>query len=860
MPEKSNYSVRDGLSADNIRKLEDIKRLLPPENSESVKGEISAAAPSILLDETAKDLPVTEFSESKPLEPSGIRLDEVALLRERSREIDKAKLKRHEKEQTPFVDVKQQVASLSEQEKEAIRKSDDYKLLAETNEGIVKERVTPDPAVDALMESIFKEKPVDPLASALFLLDQEKNLENLSSVSVNKNELTHNITKELAGESQYYENLREPSGATPQKKEVARVESPKERIDKKPETKELEPNFNGKVFEELCQWSIKGMSDRDIRARLLVAPKDFQGPEWIRKLMNEPGFTDTVNLFLKQRRDHNFKPAAIIGAEIIIENIKSGEVEQQLSALNTATEQASEVKLRELAREVWDNFVYTGKKLHNPKTRQDEFIPDLDSKVAIWLFEQAGVKGIAKKNVVEPGKLKIGTTMLDVGVESDGVRLHEGIKLTKKDPEGLDLKSRPTTVFDNHLTEPDLIDTSAARSVMSVLRDLNLLRMDSEQWEKARLLVEMTVLDDNSSMINNREQFESSAHTLRGLHRYFKSGNELYQAVSELWHSGMSIDQLLDAPVSEGFDDKYNLGKFTDKWVPKEKNPKVKEKKSVWVGAMADQQFAIDQAKRLFDKSEDALRSEGRMLDSKKLGKCLIFINEETPRAGHDAVKAYFGQDSSYLVYTSGKNSFLVNSHNKETQLKYIFGHLPQGIFVRGNVFIKPKSERDLLKVSPRDLLLPLVDNEKEADDFLARVHDRKSGKPEKKIDNKPRVLSGDNPESSTPSMVTTEVEPVDETKLEQPTAQENKKEKWVDVMSGIEFTRSLNDEEIKSKTSIDDRTFNLLLSKAKAHPMYERAADKIGFEETFINSGFKHEAIVNYLKKEYLEHNLPVK
>jgi len=201
----------------------------------------------------------------------------------------------------------------------------------------------------------------------------------------------------------------------------------------------------------------------------------------------------------------------------------------------------------------------------------------------------------------------------------------------------------------------------------------------------------MTVADDNAKLIINKDQFEKSASTLRGLHRYFKSADVLLDAVNLLWQPGMSLDQLLDKQVPEGFTKKYNLGKDTTRY-----DHKAKRQVNKRIDATDDQKYAIDQAQKILGKSEEELKAEGRMVESPLLGKCLVFINDKRLNAGHDAVKAYFGDNSSYIVFDSKAQSFLVNTHNKNVDLSKVFAGFKQGVPIRGAMFIIATAPREI--------------------------------------------------------------------------------------------------------------------------------------------------------------------
>ncbi len=887
MSEESLNSNRPPWSDENLRRLEDIKRGLSFDKKPADYSENEAAADRIQFDPQAKDLPLTELPDKGLLEINSIHLDESA-------------------------PTKEGVESLDELSKERIRDSEDYQILLQNRADTLRSAVTPDSAVDNYIYTVTGEKKMDPMTIALFLADHEELLQPKARTS-NRQESAE-LTAQLASESQYYEKKRGAveQGVSSSKKmpdvgakktwqiekppstdvrnsltvltdngsklnkdsqigdnqAVAKDEGVKSdqdmpvektrgevslvptkepvrlgEVSKKREAKDRLPEkFSQEIFNELMQFNIKGMTDSEINALAEIKPEDYDGPVWVRELLEDPGFKDTVAYYLKQRSINHFKPGARIGSDIIFAHVESSPKLIDWQELNSPNWRESDKKLKDLAREVWDNFVHSGKIIYNSDKNEYELTPeaDLDVKSTLFFFKRAGIKAAGDPIAVRPGESREGSTMIDTG-NMRGVTIIEGrrAEVSKITDNQGELKPRVKVYMDHHQNERDVIDTSVATQAFNVLIESNLLvfkrgekeksREQTEEYKKMKLMEEMAVADDNARLITNPKQFEASAFNLRGLHRYFKNGEDLFEAIGLLWEPGMTLDSLLNKEVPADFCEKFKLGKNTTQWEKIEGDKKGRKKPvDKWVSASEDQLATIKQAKKVLCVDEEGvpdeekLKAAGRLVESKKLGKCLVFIDDVTPRAGHDAVKAYFGDKSSYIVYDSKWQSLLVNTHNDKIDLSQGF-EFKQGNIIRGAMVIKPRSDGKRLEVSPRDLLLQAGVESNDADDLLAKVNTRKRGEPRQK------------------------------------TEQRNT-ESWVDQSTGIEFSRKLNEDEEKIKIEVDDRIFNLLIQKAKQHPKFSSYARPDEFIDYFVNEGLKHSAILDSLKREYNDKELPVK
>lgn len=529
------------------------------------------------------------------------------------------------------------------------------------------------------------------------------------------------------------ENITQTKGATiPLENEINKIEHnvALENSASMVESTGTAAKFNEQVFELLSQWSIKGMTDKQIEERLLVKPEQFVGPTWIKDLMSDPAWGSTVFAFLKQRREGNFNPAALKLFEAVLAQPKLG-----YKDLNAQNLQESERNFMRVTRQVWENFVYSGKMVYNSSIGKYELTSeaDLDAKLSLMLLERAGIKDVVNAKPIEPGKIKLGSTMLDVGGDS-GVNIKEGVAIGVKDgaESKIEIKSPSTVIIDNHQQERDIIETSTSKEVFNLLEASGLLKGSPEYMEKLKILVEMSVADDNAKLITTREQFDASAHNLRGLHRYFKDANALYRMVELVWRPGMTLDQLLDMSVPHKLVKDFKLGKNINKWEKIDGKPGEKRNTKLWIDADVDQQNTIDQAKKFLDKPEDELKREGRLIDSPKLGKCIVFINEKLA-GGHDAVKAYFGEHSAFINIDTKANSFLINTNDEKVDVSEVFHGFKQGTAVRGTIFIKPRGGEPL-KVGPQDILKQVGIEEEQIKEFLESRSTGKKAIEKKKV------------------------------------------------------------------------------------------------------------------------------
>ncbi len=467
-------------------------------------------------------------------------------------------------------------------------------------------------------------------------------------------------------------------------------------VDKAPKAHERPQGFDQGLYNYYCQLYVQGEDLWDMQQSLATG------------VLGENG-TVVLQELIKDIEERGFDPAEYFLHQILLEQKDVvAEVNGQLESkfkdpIGLKDKEKSKQALGEVAREVWQGFVYSGqwgwdkdKKEYVVKEKTD-----LDALTAKYLLKKAGVMDVINAKAVKPGTAKEGVTNIDTG----GVRgalVHHG----KGDNHG-------TTILDNH-QEYLGYHTSSSKIVYRLLTAGGLLEKNDTPLE---MMVQMTVDDDNNSLINSKEEFDKSDHTLRGMWRKFtdkpKDGEYVLPRIYDClaWVGDIVVNKkpIYERPLgstpekpaikAERLKKLYKEildYEFTDEQLLKLKVVKKNNEGVIQNG----QTKVIENAKAMLDKTPAELEDAGRLIVSKnnKLLRCIINIESEgSPKwGGKDAVRAY-GFDS-YISYAPQDSSFLINTVRDDVDLSEVIDDLKTKlnlpvdvVVVRGTMIIKPR-------------------------------------------------------------------------------------------------------------------------------------------------------------------------
>lgn len=475
--------------------------------------------------------------------------------------------------------------------------------------------------------------------------------------------------------------------------------------------------FQSEPFQFLSQLAIKGMTYRELRQLCAVSPDKYKGPAWVKKYLEHPLWTKAASTF-RQALDEGFSPAANFMLEYVLAHPQFTNYQE----LNADSQAEARQKFIEVTKHLWGKFYYSGKWTFNSKKGEYELSKDadLDAKVSLALFKRAGIKEADLATAIPPGQRALGGVVLDSG-GLGGVGFETTEAITQ--PQGP--ISIMTLVADNHQPYRDLVETSTAKIVYNLLTEAGIL---DKRDLTARVLADLTVMDDNAHLIETREQLEKSSRTLRGLHRFFNDIDDLQGFVMQLldrvkrkvpkvetrggkiykrpWQDYYAdiIKAVLDSEIDHNDIVSLKLGKTV--WREEGGGRGKKQKKvRLWKYADQIQQETINNAQELLSRSDDELRQAGQLLEIPGWGRTYIEIGGLHKRllGGHDALKAY-GFDMG-IRYDEKEKSFLINLLKPSGDLSEKFQDLPQGMVVRGVMVMKPRDGRPL-QISLDDLLL----------------------------------------------------------------------------------------------------------------------------------------------------------
>ena len=332
------------------------------------------------------------------------------------------------------------------------------------------------------------------------------------------------------------------------------------------------------------------------------------------------------------------------------------------SELNRPTKEEADKIFLAKTRKLWKEFAVHGvlKKEAESGKRVLQCFTDLDGKASLGLLKLAKIK-IKDVQYVIPGEFISGRINIDTGYKKGVVVEEEGL----------------TAFFDHHAEESSA-DTSATSITYEVLTSLGLL----EKEEYLDKLVEFVTQIDNNTFPDKHKYFKDSYRTLLGLYRFIK-----FENLKDFFEEGLKPTDFLDFDIDD--QQKDLLRKFGLLY---------KDNKGQVIDRLAEQKRIVVQSIKEIARME----KEGFIIPSEKYGKIAIDINKKVP-AGADA--AYAENCGVYLNWSPETKSFFICSMKELPEFK-------QGIKVRGNMWIKPDHDLEPLKISLREILMVLTDNE----------------------------------------------------------------------------------------------------------------------------------------------------
>lgn len=715
------------------------------------------------------------------------------------------------------------------------------------------------------------------------------------------------------------------------------------------------------VFQALDNLYIQGMELSEMKRMFLggkekreyLVKEKFSGaPAELKKLLLSKDWHDKAEKYFARYIDEGYKPGAQFVSKLLFK--QPGVTYEQL---NASSKEEGEKQFIKVMHDKINDFVYSGRWRYNKQKKTFEVSDDadLDARVSLFLFREAGFSCTKDKEAkaLPHGETKPGAVHVDIGYEW-----------------GASVKQDGAAILDTHQQWRAPIESSTAKITYRLMTEGGFIKENAI----TRQMVELTVADDNARLITDREQFEKSARTIRGLHRFFEA-DKLYEFVQQQWRSEYEmwkqtrevVAKWGDNPeiIPSEFETKAkallkHYGSFTEDELNEANHRAWREKLGVvaLVGdedrkkaskslgrfiyerlldhqlsdkeikdfgleyGVENQSKTIENAKTLlFDKSQDQLIEEGRVVQTKN-GLAVVNIEGIGKKlyGGHDAVIAAENGYAMYIAIEPHGRSIMLNLTDRKSDISNKFEKLlkkyPQLKAVRGALIIKPKDGKEIVDSDGKQVPFPqfvkeamsaITDDDKfEAKGMVKELISRADPKTVKTVGLQVESASALSSENVS-DVITSEVEPKEVTQIEQPTppadlpvveevvnvptsevapiepvaepikeevvAQDVSKsdkpltksielatEEWIDE-TGIKFSRELSADEQRIKDEIDDTIRHRLAEKAHIALKDPRFADQNAqdFVDKFVERGMTRESIVSVRVRQYNEHKLPV-
>ncbi|MFA4936941.1 MAG: hypothetical protein WC575_01415 [Patescibacteria group bacterium] len=579
----------------------------------------------VKLDKSATVLPVTKLLVTKPIKLNTIDLD------------------------ADFVEVEKRVKMLTDEKRQAIRKSPDYIHLQNTSTQVIRDRLVPDQTTDDFIEKVFHEKSIDPLTIALFLNDFNIQTRERSNYQ-QKEQAEKDLHGSLIKEAEYYENLRADNVdmVPPLVKEDAKIIDEKDLTKVPNSTPEPIPSAN--IFKSSSAKITEKGNDNDTkvynyRGGVSVRPLSRRVKEQSEEKIANESESAVAELFDDKKEsvpETFYNQAELkVAADWLNEKVILSQ-EKNYADLRGKEREAADQRLLDNTKDVWQYFVKSEKwvigKEENKVNIEDK--GDIDAKITLGMLKQAGLEEKIYRFIKQQEDIK-----------------NQAVKVEKTNWSGLEIGEGGLGGFDQALSFPN----QKACSAEVICKLLVAGGVYKHNDEAPRIAAEMAHRAIYNGLLTNKKEFENSDKTIRGLLRFFDYGN-LYSYMRNNWPNiegknwAERFDNFLNRPLSQ-----KDLEHYFVKKDDKGKNI---------IDYQKDQSKIIQQTKDIFKKPEAELITEGRIVESPIWGK--IFINvmnsaKDSFPGGASSVGAY-GVADAYLNIDLEKNSFLFRPFNELTK------------------------------------------------------------------------------------------------------------------------------------------------------------------------------------------------
>jgi len=779
--------------------------------------------------------------------------------------------------------VKNKYIELKPEQINSLRQSEDYAIMM----AVIKEHLedffgikndqTEEAFVNAFDKLMPDDKPISDEVKYLVWKDLQKMINNIKEGRPLK-EIKFNF-KDLEDGSDLIEEAKYLHDIGSQEEGVVEVQ-PKGKND--PEKKQEQENiFHTPEFAFLSNLYIQGMEPQEMKDRLLGGKKSLENlvknytdAAEYKDIIFGAKWHDRVKEFVRLIEQDGVNPAGYFMTEVLVsrpgfsfDRLNAAPGKKDPASLTDKDREKYKKAYALSVAELWQDINYSSS--HTGYGKEGRYvmpIKDLDVKVSLFSLSQAGVKAADKAEPIKAGKFKEGATTIDSG----GIA---GVKLV------IDKEGKPTLILDNHPKGRTLVETSTAKQIYRML----LVGECIDAKDQAlKVMVEIAGADDNGRLINSKEKFFNSGHTLYGLAKRFKDDNK--ELVAQFHDAGSALHDCIRKVWAKVCKEKYGSENFVpgnDKswWSIYNEvlSYDIASDKDFEIYNLADEQASqkkvIDSTKQILEQPPETLKEQGRVIEDKKHHKYLINIiglekKDKSYQGGYIGALVY-GYDG-VISYTPKDRSFNASILNHSKDIGDVFkvkdgnfaiekdGQLQvvENTFVTRNMVGKPNDglrlDLDILdiihQIDPNYEPVGIVKEYLEQDRLRReKLKEKRAVKPDDK--SKGTVVID---ESTTPQVVTDQdITPVKEGGNEMG---------WVDEY-GIKFSRTLTKEEEGKYLDIIASYESDFTNLAKNHPQYPKddPAQKATFEAYMINQGFNHPDIKKVLTEEYKLIGLPV-
>jgi hypothetical protein len=327
------------------------------------------------------------------------------------------------------------------------------------------------------------------------------------------------------------------------------------------------------------------------------------------------------------------------------------------SDLDAKTEAEREAKFKEVSQKVWKEFALSGKVVKDDEGNVlIEKGTDLDARSSMGLFQLAGFD-TSNTRIVNPSQAVRGRINVDTG-----------------DRHGVVVEDQGRTAYIDHHAPESEGDTSATKLAYELLTSSGLLKRDAYLDR----LVDFVNHTDNKTYPNEEKYFKDSYRTVLGLQRFLR-----FHQLVEYFKEGRNPTEILSDEDFKKFNSYLNDDELQHYDLIKRSQ---------------QQKETIEQAEKLLPEME----KNGLIINTNKYGKIAVDIDNKL-RAGIDGAKWY--GCGVYLAWNPNAKSFFVSTDGRPLQAS--FG---DGKKIRNTMWIKPRFDREPLKISLNDVLKSLAD------------------------------------------------------------------------------------------------------------------------------------------------------